>query len=175
LKTALLLQTLQNQLTALRTQAAPLMQHATLKPRFDRQLFRTRSTVMKDYLDEAQHNLDELGHAVEKAQTEQVVWLASHLAEQIAALHREIAAWPLRLWDSASAGATKWQRKRLEHQEFERRLCEMKDERQMKLNQADTLEEQQRLMREITALEGRLERCRKALDDIERVIARMTR
>ncbi|MCU6669196.1 primosomal replication protein N'' [Enterobacteriaceae bacterium H4N4] len=175
MKTALLLQTLQNQLTDLRTQAAPLMQHATLKPRFDRQLFRTRSTVMKAYLDEAQHNLDELRHAVEKAQTEQVVWLATHLAEQIAALHREIAAWPLRLWDSPSAGSTKWQRKRLEHQEFERRLCEMKDERQMKLDQADTLEEQQRLMREITALDGRLARCRKALDDIERVIARLTR
>ena len=175
MKTALLLQTLQNQLTALRNQAAPLMQHATLKPRFDRQLFRTRSTLIKDYLDEAQHNLDELGRAVEKAQKEQVTWLATHLAEQIAALHREIAAWPLRVWDSPSAGATKWQRKRLEHQEFERRLCEMKSERETRLKQVETLEEQQMLMREITALEGRLERCRKALDDIERVIARLTR
>ncbi|MFZ3617817.1 primosomal replication protein N'' [Leclercia barmai] len=175
MKTALLLQTLQNQLTTLREQAAPLMQHATLKPRFDRQLFRTRSTLMKDYLDEAQHHLDELRHAVDNAQAEQVAWLAAHLAEQIAALHREIAAWPLRLWDGASAGTTKWQRKRLEHQEFERRLCEMKNERESRLNQAETLEEQQMLMREITALEGRLERCRKALDDIERVIARLTR
>ncbi|MEL2240264.1 primosomal replication protein N'' [Leclercia adecarboxylata] len=175
MKTALLLQTLQNQLTTLREQAAPLMQHATLKPRFDRQLFRTRSTVMKDYLDEAQHHLDELRHAVDNAQAEQVAWLAAHLAEQIAALHREIAAWPLRVWDGASAGTTKWQRKRLEHQEFERRLCEMKNERESRLNQAETLEEQQMLMREITALEGRLERCRKALDDIERVIARLTR
>jgi len=175
LKTALLLQTLQNQLSALRTQASPLMQHATLKPRFDRQLFRTRSTVMNAYLDEAQHNLDELRHAVEKGQSEQVAWLAGHLAEQIAALHREIVAWPLRVWDSSSAGTTKWQRKRLEHQEFERRLCEMKNERTARLNQAETLEEQQMLMREITALEGRLERCRKALDDIERVIARLTR
>ena len=81
MKTALLLQTLQNQLSALRTQASPLMQHATLKPRFDRQLFRTRSTVMNAYLDEAQHNLDELRHAVEKGQSEQVAWLAGHLAE----------------------------------------------------------------------------------------------
>ena len=47
--------------------------------------------------------------------------------------------------------------------------------RAARLNQAETLEEQQMLMREITALEGRLERCRKALDDIERVIARLTR
>lgn len=51
----------------------------------------------------------------------------------------------------------------------------MKSERETRLNQAETLEEQQMLMREITALEGRLERCRKALDDIERVIARLTR
>ncbi|MFA1647360.1 MAG: primosomal replication protein PriC, partial [Enterobacteriaceae bacterium] len=98
MKTALLLQTLQKQLTALHEQARPLMQHATLKPRFDRQLFRSRSTLMKDYLAEAQHNLDELRHAVEKEQTAQVAWLAEHLAEQIAALHREIAAWPLRAW-----------------------------------------------------------------------------
>ena len=175
MKTALLLERLQNQLIALRAQATPLMGHATLKPRFDRQLFRTRSTVMNAYLDEAQHNLDELRHAVEKGQSEQVAWLAGHLAEQIAALHREIAAWPLRVWDSSSAGTTKWQRKRLEHQEFERRLCEMKKARAARLNQAETLEEQQMLMREITALEGRLERCRKALDDIERVIARLTR
>lgn len=175
LKTALLLQTLQNQLTALREQAQPLMQHATLKPRFDRQLFRTRSTVMKDYLLEAQHNLDELQHAVEKEQTAQVAWLAEHLAEQIAALHREIAAWSLRVWDSPGAGNVKWQRKRLENQEFERRLYDMKRDREARLNAAETLEEQQLLMREITALDGRLLRCRQALDEIERVIARITR
>lgn len=175
LKTALLLQTLQKQLTALHEQARPLMQHATLKPRFDRQLFRSRSTVMKDYLAEAQHNLDELRHAVEKEQTAQVAWLAEHLAEQIAALHREIAAWPLRAWDSPGHGREKWQRKRLEHQEFERRLHDMKRDREARLNAAQTLEEQQRLLREVTALDGRLLRCRQALDEIERVIAQLTR
>lgn len=92
MKTALLLERLQNQLIALRAQATPLMGHATLKPRFDRQLFRTRSTVIEDYLAEAQTNLDELRHAVESEQQEQVAWLAEHLTEQITALHREIAA-----------------------------------------------------------------------------------
>jgi primosomal replication protein N'' len=175
LKTALLLNTLQNQMALLREQATPLMGHATLKPRFDRQLFRTRSTLIKDYLDEAQANLDELRHAVQSEHTEQVAWLAEHLTEQITALHREIAAWPLRMWDSAASGAGKWQRKRLENQEFERRLFEMKRERETRLNNSDTLEEQQLLMREITALEGRLIRCRQALDEIERVIERLTR
>jgi primosomal replication protein N'' len=175
LKTALLLNTLQNQMALLREQATPLMGHATLKPRFDRQLFRTRSTLIKDYLDEAQANLDELRHAVQSEHTEQVAWLAEHLTEQITALHREIAAWPLRMWDSAASGAGKWQRKRLENQEFERRLFEMKRERETRLNNSETLEEQQLLMREITALEGRLIRCRQALDEIERVIERLTR
>ena len=175
MKTALLLERLQNQLIALRAQATPLMGHATLTPRFDRQLFRTRSTVIQDYLSEAQTNLDELRHAVENEQQEQVAWLAEHLTEQITALHREIAAWPLRAWDSASPGLGKWQRKRLENQEFERRLFEMKREREVRLNNSETLEEQQLLMREISALEGRIVRCRQALDDIERVIERLTR
>lgn len=175
MKTALLLNTLQNQMALLREQATPLMGHATLKPRFDRQLFRTRSTLIKDYLDEAQANLDELRHAVQSEHTEQVAWLAEHLTEKITALHREIAAWPLRMWDSAASGAGKWQRKRLENQEFERRLFEMKRERETRLNNSETLEEQQLLMREITALEGRLIRCRQALDEIERVIERLTR
>ena len=85
MKTALLLETLQNQLTTLRTQATPLMGHATVKPRFDRQLFRTRSTLIQDYLAEAQTNLDELRHAVESEQLEQAQWLAEHLTEQITA------------------------------------------------------------------------------------------
>ena len=122
-----------------------------------------------------QTNLDELRHAVESEQQEQVAWLAEHLTEQITALHREIAAWPLRAWDSASPGLGKWQRKRLENQEFERRLFEMKREREVRLNNSETLEEQQLLMREISALEGRIVRCRQARDEIERVIERLTR
>lgn len=175
MKTALLLETLQNQLTSLRAQASPLMQHATLKPRFDRQRFRTRSTRMEDYLDEAQANLEALRHAVSHHCREQVIWLAEHLGEQIAALHQEITAWPLRVWDSASPALEKWQRKRLQHQEYEQRLFGMKQAREADLRTADTLEAQQRLLREVTALEGRLSRCRQALDKIERVIERLTR
>lgn len=175
MKTDLLLEMLQKQLTTLRAEATPLLGHATLKPRFDRQLFRTRSTVIEDYIAEAQTHLDELRHAVERGQNEQVTWLAEHLTEQITALHREIAAWPLRACDSASPGLAKWQRKRLENQEFERRLFEMKREREVRLNNSETLEEQQLLMREISALEGRIARCRQALDEIERVIERLTR
>ena len=114
LKIALLLETLQNQLVALRTQASPLMQHATLKPRFDRQLFHTRSTLMKDYLDEAQTNLDELRQSVNDGKHEQVAGLRS-ISPVRSPPCTGRSQRPLRTWDSASPGLGKWQRKRLEH------------------------------------------------------------
>lgn len=91
MKTTRLLQTLKNQLAELALQVAPLSSHATLSPRFDRQLFRTRDTQMQAYLDEAQHNLAELQHAVEHQHLPQVARLAERLVAQIAAISRETA------------------------------------------------------------------------------------
>jgi primosomal replication protein N'' len=102
LKTTRLLQTLENQLAQLAAQVAPLAHHATLSARFDRQLFRTRSTLMQDCLEEAQQHFTELRQAVEQQQLPQVAWLAERLVAQIAALSREAATWSLRSWDSAS-------------------------------------------------------------------------
>ncbi|MGO3412936.1 MAG: primosomal replication protein N'' [Kluyvera intermedia] len=175
MKTALLLQTLEQQLARLQTQVAPLASHTTLSARFDRQLFRTRSTQIQAYLDEAYAHFQELKHAVEQQQLPQVAWLAEHLAAQIEAINRESESWSLRVWDSASPGLRRWQRKRLETQDFERRLLEMKQLRQQQYQQATTLDEQQRLAREITAFDGRIARCQQALQEIERVLARMTR
>ncbi|GHM04960.1 hypothetical protein KPZU40_49350 [Klebsiella pneumoniae] len=91
MKTAQLLQTLNDQLSELAALVAPLAEHATLSPRFDRQLFHTRSTLMQAYLAEAQHNFNQLRQAVERQQLPQVVWIAERLAAQIAALRRETA------------------------------------------------------------------------------------
>lgn len=77
MKTALLLQTLEQQLARLQTRIAPQATHATLSARFDRQLFRTRSTQMQAYLDEAQANFQELKHAVEQQKLPQVAGLPS--------------------------------------------------------------------------------------------------
>lgn len=175
MKTAQLLQTLEQQLARLQARIAPLAAHATLSARFDRQLFQTRSTKMQAYLDEAHAHLEELKHAVEQQQLPQVAWLAERLAAQIEAISRESEARSLRVWDSPSPGLRRWQRKRLETQDFERRLLEMKQQRQQQYQQATTLDDQQRLAREITAFDGRLSRCRQALEDIERILARMTR
>lgn len=69
--------------------------------------------------------------------------LAEHLASQLEAISRETASWSLREWDSASPGLARWQRKRVQHQEFERRLVEMTRERKERLAQATGFEEQQ--------------------------------
>ena len=165
MKTAQLLQTLNDQLSELAALVAPLAEHATLSPRFDRQLFHTRSTLMQDYLAEARQNFSQLSQAVERQQLPQVVWIAERLAAQIAALR----------WDHASPTLSRWQRRRLQHQEYERRLLAMRDQRQRQLAQATSLDEQQRLGKEVEAYSGRLARCRQALDKIENVLARLTR
>ncbi|SUH39067.1 Primosomal replication protein N prime prime [Salmonella enterica subsp. enterica] len=83
LKTAMLLQTLEERLATLRQRCAPLAQHATLSARFDRHLFRTRSTLLQGYLEEADANLAALRQAVKHEQLPQVAWLAEHLASQL--------------------------------------------------------------------------------------------
>lgn len=108
------LQTLKNQLAELALQVAPLSSHATLSPRFDRQLFRTRDTQMQAYLDEAQHNLAELQHAVEHQHLPQVARSPSGWWRRLPplAVRRRPS---LRQWDSASPTLNRWQRRRLQH------------------------------------------------------------
>lgn len=88
---------------------------------------------------------------------------------------REASAWSLREWDSAPPKIARWQRKRIQHQDFERRLREMVAERRARLARATDLVEQQTLHREVEAYEARLARCRHALDKIENRLARLTR
>ena len=175
MKTALLLEKLEGQLATLRQRCAPVAQFATLSARFDRHLFQTRATTLQACLDESGDNLAALRHAVEQQQLPQVAWLAEHLAAQLEAIAREATAWSLREWDSASPGLARWQRKRVQHQEFERRLVEMTRERKERLAQATGFAEQQKLHREVEAFEARLARCRHALARIENVLARLTR
>ncbi|WP_139541367.1 primosomal replication protein N'' [Klebsiella spallanzanii] len=175
MKTTRLLHSLKNQLTELDSQVAPLANHATISPRFDRQLFRTRSTQMQAYLDETKEHFSELQQAVERQQLPQVTWLAERLVAQIAAISREAATWSLRAWDSASPTLNRWQRRRIQHQEYERRLLAMRNDRQRQLAQAASLDEQQRLAKEVEAYAARLARCRDALEKIENKLARLTR
>lgn len=171
MKTALLLEKLEGQLATLRQRCAPVAQFATLSARFDRHLFQTRATTLQACLDESGDNLAALRHAVEQQQLPQVAWLAEHLAAQLEAIAREATAWSLREWDSAPPKIARWQRKRIQHQDFERRLREMVAERRARLARATDLVEQQTLHREVEAYEARLARCRHALEKSKQVSA----
>jgi primosomal replication protein N'' len=96
--------------------------------------FFTRSTVMQAYLDEARPYCRR--RAVEQQQQHRWPGLQSILPQQIRRLHRETAALAAARVGQRLAGSRRWQRKRLEHQEFERRLFEMKRERKERLAQA---------------------------------------
>ena len=176
MKTALLLEKLEGQLATLRQRCAPVAQFATLSARFDRHLFQTRATTLQACLDEAGDNLAALRHAVEQQQLPQVAWLAEHLAAQLEAIAREASAWSLREWDSAPPKIARWQRKRIQHQDFERLAhARWLPERRAGLARATDLVEQQTLHREVEAYEARLARCRHALEKIENRLARLTR
>ncbi|WP_297207083.1 primosomal replication protein N'' [uncultured Pluralibacter sp.] len=175
MKTDLLLGSLAAQLARLETEVAPVAQQATLGARFDRQLFTTRSPYLQACVEEARGNLQALGRAVEREQLPRVQWLAERLVAQLEAIARESKTWSLRGWDSGSPALTRWQRRRLQHQEYERRLLEIAQSRRAMLAKATTLDEQQRLSREVEACGTRLSRCREALAKIENRLARMTR
>ncbi|WP_312584637.1 primosomal replication protein PriC [Atlantibacter sp.] len=175
MKTDRLLQSLQTRMQRLAETLEPLAQHRTLSARFDRQLFQTRSTVIHDYLQECWRNLEALTLYVREHKTEQVAWLAEHLVAQMEALARESATWSLRYHDSAHLPAGRRHAQLLQHQDYERRLQAMIHQREAQLRDVETLQVQQKLHKEIEALEGRLTRCRQALAAIEGALARQTR
>lgn len=175
MKTARLLHTLEQQFADLRQRALPLAGHAALSARFDLKLFRTRSTRLRDCLAEVEDNLAALRQAVEHKQLPQVIWLAERISNQMAAINQETLSWSLRAWDNPSPAVARWQRKRLQHQEFERRLMEMKAEREQRLTSVTGFDEQQQLLREVDIYAERLARCRQALSAIDARLMRLTR
>lgn len=175
MKTAQLLQTLNDQLSELAALVAPLAEHATLSPRFDRQLFHTRSTLMQAYLAEANTTLTSSAGPSSASSCRKWSGLPSVWRHKSPRCAVKPPHGRLRGWDHASPTLSRWQRRRLQHQEYERRLLAMRDQRQRQLAQATSLDEQQRLGKEVEAYSGRLARCRQALDKIENVLARLTR
>ena len=64
----------------------------TRQPRFDRALFASVETGLKDYLQELRGNFVKLTDAVKRNHTQQVSFLAERLVAQIEALHSSCAA-----------------------------------------------------------------------------------
>ena len=173
--TTSLLQALRTRIEELAVAIAPLSHQRASQARFDRKLFATHSTQLKDYLLEVRMNMDKLQYSVEQARTDQVAFLAEKLVVQLAALQRELATKELRKSERQLPEAENYYQKLATHQDYERRLQTMINDRESQHAVQTTLIGQQKLQREILALEGRLQRCRQALARLERVIERRER
>ena len=170
-----LLQVLHSRIEELATAIAPISLQRASQARFDKKLFATHSTQLKDYLLEVRANMDKLQRSVEQARAEQVAFLAERLVEQLAALQRELATKELRKSERQQPEAENFYQKLATHQDYERRLQAMINDRENQHAVQTTLAGQQKLQREILALEGRLQRCRQALIRLERIIERQER
>lgn len=175
MKTASLLQVLQARVAELAAAIEPLSLQRASQARFDKKLFTTHSTQLKDYLAEAQANLAQLELSVNTGKTEQVAFVAEKIVAQIAALTRELATWKMRANEPQKPVPENLYEKLSTHQDYERRLLSMIGDRESKLGTQSTLAGQQQLQREIAAQEGRLQRCRQAIARIERAIERRER
>ena len=165
------LQALEQQLALLAQAVTPLADRPLAYSRFDRQLFQSHGTRLRDYLSEVEQNFQALRHLVEEDRAERVAFMTERLVAQIGALQREISTQALRRQEKTPVAiASDLYQKLAEHQDYERRLNLMIQDRESQLDRAVTLSAQQQLQREVAALEGRLARCRQALVRLERQV-----
>jgi len=164
---------LEQQIAALAAEVTPRGDAPIPQARFDAALFSNRGTRLRDYLAEVQRNFAQLQTAANDSRISQVALLAEKLVAQITALQRELATQALRRKNQPKeVVAVDLYHKLAEHQDYERRLMSMIQDRESLLGRQTTFAAQQKLQHELAALEGRLVRCRQALTRIERSIER---
>lgn len=115
--------------------------------------------------------MTQLKQVVEENRLQQVAFLADKLVAQISALQRELATQKIRKSNpEPREHQSDPYHKLAEHQDYERRILAMIQDRESQLGRQSLLVEQQKIQKELAALEGRLMRCRQALIRIERSI-----
>ncbi|MFC0226829.1 primosomal replication protein PriC [Serratia aquatilis] len=168
-----LLQTLEQQIAALASEIQPRGDVSIRQARFDVALFSNHGTRLRDYLAEVQKNFAQLQAAVSSNRNAHVAFLAEKLVAQLTALQRELATQTLRRKNQPKEVVdVDLYHKLAEHQDYERRLISMIEDRESLLGQQTTFAAQKKLQQELATIEGRLVRCRQALARIERSIER---
>ncbi|MGK4470760.1 primosomal replication protein PriC [Yersinia enterocolitica] len=171
MSTEKLLQVLESQIEALSAQVGPQANMPSQQARFDLKLFGNHGNRFRDYLLEVHKNMAQLKQVVAENRTQQVAFLAEKLVAQISALQRELATQKLRKTNpEPKYNKLDPYHKLAEHQDYERRILAMIQDRENQLGKQNLLTEQQKIQKELAALEGRLMRCRQALIKIERSI-----
>lgn len=173
MSTERILHVLDQQIETLSREIEPIGHVSATQARFDIALFSTKGTRLRDYLAEIKNNLRQLNQEVVEKRSAQVAFIAERLVAQITAMQRELATQTLRKTHQTPERKSHDNYTRLaDTQQFERRLIAMIEDRETTLGQLATFSDQQRVQKELAALEGRLMRCRQALAKIERQIER---
>lgn len=173
MSTERILHVLDQQIETLSREIEPIGHVSATQARFDIALFSTKGTRLRDYLAEIKNNLRQLNQEVAEKRSAQVAFIAERLVAQITAMQRELATQTLRKTHQTPERRSHDNYTKLaETQQFERRLIAMIEDRETTLGQLSTFSDQQRVQKELAALEGRLMRCRQALAKIERQIER---
>ncbi|AEX53195.1 primosomal replication protein PriC [Rahnella aquatilis] len=173
MSTERILHVLDQQIETLAREIEPIGHVSASQARFDIALFSTKGTRLRDYLAEIKTNLQQLNQEVVEKRSAQVAFIAERLVAQITAMQRELATQSLRKTHQTPERKSHDNYTKLaETQQFERRLIAMIEDRETTLGHLATFSDQQRVQKELAALEGRLMRCRQALAKIERQIER---
>ncbi|MEZ2684447.1 primosomal replication protein PriC [Proteus vulgaris] len=152
---------------------APIANKKIAAPCFDTALFHRRSDSLGGYMQQIRDNFTQLIACVEAQRSLQVKFLATQILQQIEALTRELSTQTLRKQENQLTQRKKsvdLYQKLAQHQDYERRLHAMIQDRELSLTQAQSFMQQQELQKEIAALENRLARCKNALFSIEKSI-----
>lgn len=175
MKTQKLLNTLEEQIEALAEQIKPIAHSSFIKSRFDQKLFYRKSHQLSECLFEIKQHFSQLKNAVITSRPEQVTFLTEKIIAQIGAMTRESATQILREQENQHSQKEKTvdrYERLVQHQDYERRLIAMINDREQQLAKQQSYVACQKLQQEIAALTGRLVRCRQALSRIERAIER---
>ena len=173
MSTERILHVLDQQIETLAREIEPIGHVSASQARVDIALFSSKGTRLRDYLAEIKMNLQQLNQEVVEKRSAQVAFIAERLVAQITAMQRELATQTLRKTHQTPERKSHDNYTKLaETQQFERRLIAMIEDRETTLGQLATFSDQQRVQKELAALEGRLMRCRQALAKIERQIER---
>ncbi len=170
MNTSALLHVLEQQVQQIADMMSQTEEVPSAQARFDIKLFNCRGTHLRNYVEEVQGNFAKLQKEVTNNHLTQVEFLAERIVSQIEALKRELATLSLRKKEPVKSEQQDIYQRLAEHQDYERRLLAMIQDRESLLNSQETLAQQAQTQREIAALEMRLSRCRQALQRLERYI-----
>lgn len=139
---------------------------------FDIYLFKPRPScfsltlLLNHHLDEIRHNIDRLRDTKEPLKWETFSYLSEKIANQLAAVSREIATHTLRVPVSERREETRHET-HCRYIGYEKRLIEMKRHYQAKRDNVTSIAQQTQLNHQLATIEGRLYRCRQALAQLE--------